>query len=214
MTRRLSHAINAKGDGGIDIKTRRRNILAAPEAIAEFVLVHPFKGCSESRKPLCASFLFRQIHGLLLHRIHPRQPPDRLLVERHRRARLPRAVAQRAKFGDFRLYPGSIHGFVYARVTAISGLQAGSCSYRAASQTRMIGKMVGAAGFEPTTPSPPVKCATRLRYAPTCGGYTRRRGTAQLPFLGAKHEPPSLKPSGGAVRLFTTGRQRMRRGQS
>ena len=48
--------------------------------------------------------------------------------------------------------------------------------------------MVGAAGFEPTTPSPPVKCATRLRYAPTCGGYTRRRGTAQFPFLGAKHE--------------------------
>ena len=27
--------------------------------------------------------------------------------------------------------------------------------------------MVGAAGFEPTTPSPPDWCATRLRYAPT-----------------------------------------------
>jgi hypothetical protein len=27
--------------------------------------------------------------------------------------------------------------------------------------------MVGAAGFEPTTPTPPVWCATRLRYAPT-----------------------------------------------
>ena len=26
--------------------------------------------------------------------------------------------------------------------------------------------MVGAAGFEPTTPTPPVWCATRLRYAP------------------------------------------------
>ena len=45
-----------------------------------------------------------------------------------------------------------------------------------------IEKMVGAAGFEPTTPSPPVKCATRLRYAPTPGGYTRRRSTAQFPF--------------------------------
>ena len=42
--------------------------------------------------------------------------------------------------------------------------------------------MVGAAGFEPTTPSPPVKCATRLRYAPTPRGYTRRRSTAQFPF--------------------------------
>lgn len=28
--------------------------------------------------------------------------------------------------------------------------------------------MVGAAGFEPTTPCPPDKCATGLRYAPTC----------------------------------------------
>src|SRR5687768_3983074 len=28
--------------------------------------------------------------------------------------------------------------------------------------------MVGAAGFEPTTPCPPGRCATRLRYAPTC----------------------------------------------
>ena len=33
-------------------------------------------------------------------------------------------------------------------------------------------KMVGAIGFEPTTPSPPAKCATRLRYAPTCGLYS------------------------------------------
>ena len=28
-------------------------------------------------------------------------------------------------------------------------------------------KMVGVAGFEPTTPTPPVWCATRLRYTPT-----------------------------------------------
>ena len=34
--------------------------------------------------------------------------------------------------------------------------------------------MVGAAGFEPTTPCPPDKCATGLRYAPTMtvlGGF-------------------------------------------
>ena len=32
--------------------------------------------------------------------------------------------------------------------------------------------MVGTAGFEPTTPCPPGRCATKLRYAPTnfqCG---------------------------------------------
>ena len=27
--------------------------------------------------------------------------------------------------------------------------------------------MVGPTGFEPATPSPPAKCATRLRYGPT-----------------------------------------------
>ena len=30
-----------------------------------------------------------------------------------------------------------------------------------------IKKMVGPTGFEPATPSPPAKCATRLRYGPT-----------------------------------------------
>ncbi len=33
-------------------------------------------------------------------------------------------------------------------------------------------KMVGPTGFEPATPSPPAKCATRLRYGPT---YERLR---------------------------------------
>ena len=32
--------------------------------------------------------------------------------------------------------------------------------------------MVGAAGFEPTTPRPPGECATGLRYAPTDAGYS------------------------------------------
>jgi hypothetical protein len=27
--------------------------------------------------------------------------------------------------------------------------------------------LVGVIGFEPTTPSPPAKCATKLRYTPT-----------------------------------------------
>src|SRR3546814_11720423 len=36
----------------------------------------------------------------------------------------------------------------------------------AAGQGGFLDMMVGAAGFEPTTPTPPVWCATRLRYAP------------------------------------------------
>ena len=33
-------------------------------------------------------------------------------------------------------------------------------------------KMVGTAGFEPATTTPPVWCATRLRYAPIGAKYT------------------------------------------
>ncbi len=33
--------------------------------------------------------------------------------------------------------------------------------------------MVGARGFEPPTPSPPAKCATRLRHAPTNDLYIK-----------------------------------------
>ncbi len=35
--------------------------------------------------------------------------------------------------------------------------------------------MVGAAGFEPTTPTPPAWCATRLRYAPNQKTIDRRQ---------------------------------------
>ncbi len=34
-------------------------------------------------------------------------------------------------------------------------------------RNRSGGKVVGAKGFEPPTPTPPAWCATRLRYAPT-----------------------------------------------
>lgn len=32
--------------------------------------------------------------------------------------------------------------------------------------------MVGLAGFEPTTPAPPVQCATKLRHSPMVPGGT------------------------------------------
>ena len=35
--------------------------------------------------------------------------------------------------------------------------------------------MVGMAGFEPTTTSPPARCATRLRYIPRKGHLTRQK---------------------------------------
>ena len=45
--------------------------------------------------------------------------------------------------------------------------------------------MVGAAGFEPTTPCPPGRCATRLRYAPTqFFGPERPRGLERRRTIG------------------------------
>ena len=41
--------------------------------------------------------------------------------------------------------------------------------------------MVGATGFEPATPTPPVWCATKLRYAP----LVHRRGTIARPRVAA-----------------------------
>lgn len=40
--------------------------------------------------------------------------------------------------------------------------------------------MVGAAGFEPTTPTPPAWCATRLRYAPNKVDYIRKSLKSKL----------------------------------
>ena len=59
--------------------------------------------------------------------------------------------------------------------------------------------MVGAAGFEPTTPCPPDKCATKLRYAPTFArkqvtvrgrGYRRAKGWRQSLLSEISHRSP------------------------
>ncbi len=41
---------------------------------------------------------------------------------------------------------------------------------RAQGLANLLKELVGAAGFEPATPWPPAKCATRLRHAPSCPG--------------------------------------------
>ena len=40
-------------------------------------------------------------------------------------------------------------------------------AHKKAPRLRSLFFMVGPTGFEPATPSPPAKCATRLRYGPT-----------------------------------------------
>src|SRR5690606_4631999 len=57
-------------------------------------------------------------------------------------------------------------------------------------------RVVGAAGFEPTTLCPPDKCATRLRYAPT----GRRHRQAGLLRQGPKYRRKEQKPKQPTLR--------------
>ena len=54
---------------------------------------------------------------------------------------------------------------------------------RQSCRTRWSGivKLVGTAGFEPATTTPPVWCATRLRYAPKVADYTQLRRGCEVP---------------------------------
>ena len=65
-------------------------------------------------------------------------------------------------------------GLVFLLTAMISGQ-----GWAAFSAGLGLGKMVGARGFEPPTPWSRTRCATRLRYAPTC---------VVLPPAGAKGE--------------------------
>src|SRR3546814_769677 len=69
--------------------------------------------------------------------------------------------------------------------------------------------MVGAAGFEPTTPTPPVWCATRLRYAPPkLPAPPLRQGKpgchciAAAPGQGKAHPPTPPPPSVAGYRTW------------
>ena len=60
------------------------------------------------------------------------------------------------------------------------------------SAIRDLALMVGLAGFEPTTPCPPGKCATRLRYSPLCeraGNTDEARPEMAYSFAARLREP-------------------------
>ena len=48
------------------------------------------------------------------------------------------------------------------------------CYRRARAPKIRLSRLVGVPGFEPGTPCSRSKCATRLRYTPTCGDGTAR----------------------------------------
>ena len=50
-----------------------------------------------------------------------------------------------------------------------------------AARRRLFRSLVGTAGFEPATTTPPVWCATRLRYAPKVADYTQLRRGCEVP---------------------------------
>ena len=53
--------------------------------------------------------------------------------------------------------------------------------------------MVGTAGFEPATTTPPVWCATRLRYAPKVAKYTGKGEDWESQFASEKTETGNFK---------------------
>ena len=61
----------------------------------------------------------------------------------------------------------------------------------------LIGRVVGAAGFELATPCTPCKCATRLRYAPTGAEYSkglRAFSLRRAEFLRSRRVRRAAKP--------------------
>ena len=78
----------------------------------------------------------------------------------------------------------------------VNALKTGEASPRGLAFNLSIvrGRMVGVAGFEPTTLCPPDKCATRLRYTPTSGRYLVAWGEGGNPHA----TPSSASPPVGA----------------
>ena len=70
--------------------------------------------------------------------------------------------------------------------------------------------MVGAAGFEPTTPCPPDKCATGLRYAPT---KPVKRGEKNAP-LEARNIDGGFAPGNASISIFSKVFQKTTKGLS
>ena len=93
-------------------------------------------------------------------------------------------------------------------------LQSGKARYKSRlpqkrTRKRRLSTLVGAAGFEPTTPCPPDKCATGLRYAPSISSrrwrvVLRRSGTIEAhsqPINGPGPGKTCFKADGSARRL-------------
>jgi len=72
---------NAQCHRRIDIQPFWQDILTARKAISIVILIKAAQCRVEYRQPVSAPFLARQIHRLLLHRIHARQAANRLLVK-------------------------------------------------------------------------------------------------------------------------------------
>ena len=76
-----AYASGAQCDCGVCGQTRRCDFIAARQAITVFVSCYPREGRNDPL-PFCpAPARCRLGHCLVLQRIHPRQPPDRLLVK-------------------------------------------------------------------------------------------------------------------------------------
>ena len=72
----LALAVNAQGNCRVDIKSLFGDILTTAKTIAVITLGKPAQCRCQYGKPCASSVFTRQVHGLLLHRIHAGQEAD------------------------------------------------------------------------------------------------------------------------------------------
>ena len=91
-------AADAARNGGIGLEAGRRDLFPARDAKAELALFHSLQRRLDALYLVEMFALGRLGHGLPLHRVDARKPPDRHLVERHRPPIVRRRLYKRAQF--------------------------------------------------------------------------------------------------------------------
>lgn len=93
----VAGTVEAQRGGGVDRKPLPGDLLAAAQAFAIGAVVDPLQGRADPGDFRRAALFRRLGHRLTLHRIHPRQASDALLIERDGLPAFGTLLAQRFK---------------------------------------------------------------------------------------------------------------------
>lgn len=88
------------------------NVFTTPFAIAVIAVVDPLQRRVQAARFGVAAGLLGLGHGLILQCIHPAQPPDRLLIQKHHRL----TVAATRGFDLYFRQPGADQGSEFSQV--------------------------------------------------------------------------------------------------